>query len=66
MLVGSLKLALQVGPLGARLRENPDRAPAAADDVRATIATRLREGAVWMDGAVWIVTAQRPSDTPQP
>jgi SAM-dependent methyltransferase len=57
----SLKLALRVGPLGARLRENPELAPAVAEDVRAAIAAYQSGGAMWMGGAVWIVSAERPA-----
>jgi SAM-dependent methyltransferase len=56
----SLKLALRVGPLGALLRENPEAAPLVIDDIRAALAERVRDGAVWMPGAVWIVTARKP------
>ena len=56
----ALKLALRVGPLGAQLRENPGLAPTIIDEVRKMLAGHLRDGAVWMDGAVWIVTARRP------
>lgn len=59
-LEGSLTLALRVGPLGARLRENPELGPKVVDAVRDAIAARLRDGQVWMNGAVWIVRAQRP------
>jgi SAM-dependent methyltransferase len=55
----SLKLALRVGPLGALLRENPQAAPLVIDDIRAALAERVRDGAVWMPGAVWIVTATK-------
>jgi SAM-dependent methyltransferase len=56
----SLKVALRVGPLGARLRESPDLAPKIVDVVRNAFAAHLRDGAVWMEGAAWIVTARRP------
>ena len=56
----SLKLALRVGPLGAALRANPEIAPKVVDAVREAVAPHLRDGAVWMNGAVWIVSAQRP------
>jgi ubiquinone/menaquinone biosynthesis C-methylase UbiE len=54
----TLKVALRVGPLGARLRENPDLRPKVTADVRAALAERLDAGKVWMDGAVWIVSAR--------
>jgi SAM-dependent methyltransferase len=56
----SLKLALRVGPLGARLRENPEVAPKVMDAVRQAVAAQLRDGAVWMNGATWMVSAKRP------
>jgi SAM-dependent methyltransferase len=56
----SVRLALRVGPLGAMLRENPGAAPKVIDDIRAVLSSRLADGAVWMDGAVWVVTARRP------
>jgi hypothetical protein len=42
------------------LRENPGAAPKVIDDIRAVLSSRLADGAVWMDGAVWVVTARRP------
>jgi SAM-dependent methyltransferase len=56
----SLQLALRVGPLGARLRENPEIAPKVAQAVRQAVAAHLRDGVVWMNGATWIVSAKRP------
>lgn len=56
----SLKLALRIGPLASALRENPDAAPKAVDDIRAALAERAVDGRVWLDGAVWIVTARNP------
>lgn len=55
----SLTLALRVGPLGAVLRENPAVAPQVIEDVRAALGAHLRDGGVWMPGAVWIVTARK-------
>lgn len=56
----SLTLALRIGPLGARLRENPELRPKVVEDVRRALAEHVRDGRVWMKGAVWIVTACRP------
>jgi SAM-dependent methyltransferase len=56
----SLTLALRIGPLGARLRESPELRPQVSEAVRDTLARHVRDGQVWMRGAVWIVTAQRP------
>lgn len=55
----ALKLAMRVGPLGALLRENPEAAPKVVEDVRKVLEAHAQEGAVWMDGAVWIVTARK-------
>ena len=55
----SLTLALRVGPLGARLRENPEVAPRVVEAVREVVATHQRGDAVWMKGAAWIVSARR-------
>jgi len=59
-LADSLTLALRVGPLGARLREAPEFRPKVTEAVRAALAPHVRDGEVWMSGAVWIVTARRP------
>lgn len=59
-LADSLKLALRVGPLGARLRETPEFRAKVTDAVRAALDPHVRDGAVWMPGAVWIVKARRP------
>jgi SAM-dependent methyltransferase len=56
----SLKLALRVGPLGARLREAPDAAPKVVEAVRKALVEGLRDGEVWMNGATWMVSAKRP------
>jgi SAM-dependent methyltransferase len=55
----SLTLALRVGPLGARLREAPELASKVVADVRAALEQKLKDGLVWMDGAVWIVSARQ-------
>lgn len=56
----SMTLALRIGPLGARLREAPELASKVTADVRAALERNLRDGRVWMDGAVWIVSARAP------
>lgn len=56
----SLTLALRIGPLGARLRESPELRPKVLEDVRRALSEHMRDGRVWMKGAVWIVTARRP------
>jgi SAM-dependent methyltransferase len=55
----SLTVSLRVGPLGARLREAPELAPKVVAAVREGLAAQVVDGAVWMQGAVWIVTARR-------
>jgi SAM-dependent methyltransferase len=54
----SLKVALRVGPLGAALREHPHLLPEAREDVTAAYLPLVRDGAVWMRAATWIVTAR--------
>lgn len=56
----SLTLALRIGPLGARLREAPEFRPKVAEAVEAALSPHVRDGKVWMPGAVWIATARRP------
>ena len=52
------ELAFRVGPLGAALRENPDRATAVGDAVRRAVSEYETPGGVLMPAAVWIVQAQ--------
>lgn len=56
----TLGLSLRVGPLGAVLREHPDKREAVIDAVRE--AYRAHEGpdGVKLDSATWIVTARAP------
>jgi hypothetical protein len=56
----TLGLSLRVGPLGAVLREHPDKREAVIDAVRE--AYRAHEGpdGVKLDSATWIVTARSP------
>jgi len=54
----TVKLALRVGPLGALLREHPDRRDAVVSQLRKGFAARERDGRVWQDSATWIVTAR--------
>lgn len=56
----ALTLALRIGPLGARLREQPELAPSVTADVREALARHEKDGRVWMPGAIWIVTARAP------
>jgi SAM-dependent methyltransferase len=57
----TLTLSLRVGPLGAALRENPDRADQAIDAIRQVLTPYLvAGGTVLLPAAVWIVRAQNP------
>jgi SAM-dependent methyltransferase len=53
----AMTLALRVGPLGGALRENPDRAPAVMDVVKAALSAHLTDEGVMLPAAVWIVSA---------
>ena len=53
----TLQLALNVGPLGAALRENPERAETVADAVRDLLSKYATPNGVLMPAAVWIVSA---------
>jgi SAM-dependent methyltransferase len=55
----TLELALNLGPLGAALRENPDRAGAVVGVVKDLLAKYATPNGVRMPAAVWIVSAQR-------
>lgn len=53
----TLALALRVGPLGALLRENPDKREAVIEAVRAALAPHDGPDGVKLGSATWIVTA---------
>jgi SAM-dependent methyltransferase len=53
----TLQLALNVGPLGAALRESPERAEAVANAVRDVLLKYATPNGVLMPAAVWIVSA---------
>ena len=53
----ALGLSLRVGPLGALLREYPDRREAVVAAVRAALAAHEGPDGVKLDSATWIVTA---------
>jgi SAM-dependent methyltransferase len=55
----TLEVALKVGPLGAMLREHPDRRTVVIAAVRAAMMPHVTETGVRMDSASWIVTARR-------
>jgi SAM-dependent methyltransferase len=53
----TLQLALNVGQLGAALRENPERAETVANAVRDLLSKYATPNGVLMPAAVWIVSA---------
>jgi len=55
----TLDVALKVGPLGAMLREYPDRREAVIAAVREALQPHVTEDGVRLDSASWIVTARR-------
>jgi SAM-dependent methyltransferase len=57
-LADTLDLTMKVGPLGAILREDPALAPGVTAAVEAALAAHVRDGGVWLQGAVWIVSAR--------
>ncbi|MBL8553910.1 MAG: methyltransferase domain-containing protein [Phenylobacterium sp.] len=56
----SLDLALKVGPLGAMLRQHPDKADAVIGAVREALAPHVGPDGLKLDSATWIVTARAP------
>lgn len=56
----TVRLSLSIGPLGAHLREHPEKRDAVAAELRKAFAPRLLDGKVSQDGATWIVTARNP------
>jgi SAM-dependent methyltransferase len=54
----SVELALRVGPLGAALREHPDRKTALAGAVRQALSAHLTPRGVQLGAGVWIVLAR--------
>ena len=57
----TLALALRVGPLGALLRENPEKRDAVIAAVRAALAPHDGPDGVKLGSATWIVTAASPA-----
>jgi SAM-dependent methyltransferase len=57
----TLELALNLGPLGAALRENPERADAVVGVVKDLLSKYATPKGVLMPAAVWIVSAQNKS-----
>ncbi len=56
----TLQLTLRVGPLGAALREHPERRAEIGGAVRNALALHLSARGVQMPAAVWIVLARNP------
>ena len=56
----ALALSLKVGPLGAILREHPDKRDAVTSAVRDLLARHDGPDGVNLDSATWIVTARAP------
>lgn len=54
-----LDMALKVGPLGALLREHPDKRDAVLGAVRAALTPHDGPGGVKLGSATWIVTARK-------
>jgi SAM-dependent methyltransferase len=54
----ALELALRIGPLGAQLRQYPQAREAVIADVRAALASHLKDGRVYLSSATWIVSAR--------
>ncbi len=54
----SLELTLRIGPLGAALREHPDRKVALSGAVRQALSMHVTARGVLMPAAVWIVLAR--------
>ena len=52
-----LTVLLKVGPLGKIIRENPQLREAAEPRLRAALATRIVDGRVALNAAIWVVTA---------
>ena len=58
-LAQTLELTLRMGPLGAALREHPERAEHVADAVRDVLSKYATPNGVLMPAAVWIVVARK-------
>jgi hypothetical protein len=52
---------MEIGPLGAVLREHPELTVVVADAVRDMLAAHLTPSGVVMPAATWIVTGQNGS-----
>jgi SAM-dependent methyltransferase len=56
----AVEVALKVGPLGALLRDQPDKAPLVVGAIRAALAEHLTPEGVRLPSASWIVQARGP------
>ena len=56
-----LAMTLKIGPLGAMLREHPDKHDTVIAAVRAALAPHEGPDGVKLDSATWIVTARKPT-----
>jgi hypothetical protein len=56
----AVEVALKIGPLGALLRDQPDRAALVVGAIREALAAHLTPEGVRLDSATWIVSARRP------
>ncbi|MCA6276005.1 methyltransferase domain-containing protein [Phenylobacterium sp.] len=57
----TVEMSFRVGPLGAILRERPNLAPVLRERVREAVRPWLRDGAVYMPSATWMVRARNPA-----
>ncbi len=56
----AVRVALRVGPLGALLREAPDKADAVVGSIREALAPHMTPEGVRLPSATWIVRARAP------
>jgi SAM-dependent methyltransferase len=56
----AIETALKVGPLGARLREHPDKAATVVGAIREALSAYATADGVRLGSATWIVSARRP------
>jgi ubiquinone/menaquinone biosynthesis C-methylase UbiE len=56
----AVETALKVGPLGARLREQPEKTQAVVETIRKALAAYVTADGVRLGSATWIVAARRP------
>jgi hypothetical protein len=59
-LADTIKLSLGVGPLGALLRERPEKRDEVEVELRKAFSARLQDGHIVQVGAAWVVTARNP------